>query len=288
MKIEAWMCDYCSSISKDKELYNKCMAKCIKKKKKTIDQNKRKFEFQKVANSLRLSITNIHDLPEALKVFFKDNYNRDFVIDKFNVHFDINVSNSHRCPINGKTNWGGDPGAPRGYPGWRGQVEGHTNINSKPIKHPVSGEKISSIFDMFEYGGFGRGLVYGINSCGGGGGEKFSFTAELFMDDFPHLKKSYDAFLALQKSYQALESTKKKLTAKAVEDLIEGDDKYKSLTNYKKILDVLTKSNSKSITDRYNQIMNSKKFKDSIIVQEESNFDSKKYIELVDVFRGRH
>ena len=33
------------------------------------------------------------------------------------------VSNSHECPMDGKTNWGGrEQDAPRNYPGWQGRV----------------------------------------------------------------------------------------------------------------------------------------------------------------------
>jgi hypothetical protein len=32
------------------------------------------------------------------------------------------VSNSHSAPLDGVTNWGGNPGKPSGYPGWNGRV----------------------------------------------------------------------------------------------------------------------------------------------------------------------
>jgi hypothetical protein len=43
------------------------------------------------------------------------------------LHWDVEhralISNTHECPLDGVTNWGGDrPGAPRGYPGWQGRV----------------------------------------------------------------------------------------------------------------------------------------------------------------------
>ncbi len=42
---------------------------------------------------------------------------------EFSLHFSEQVSNSHRCPVGGVTNWGGRvEGAPRGYPGWSGRI----------------------------------------------------------------------------------------------------------------------------------------------------------------------
>jgi hypothetical protein len=42
---------------------------------------------------------------------------------QFRLHFSEGVSNTHSCPVDGVTNWGGqNKGAPRGYPGWSGQI----------------------------------------------------------------------------------------------------------------------------------------------------------------------
>lgn len=43
---------------------------------------------------------------------------------EFNLAWSESVSNSHSCPHNGVTNWGGRvPGEPCGYPGWSGHIE---------------------------------------------------------------------------------------------------------------------------------------------------------------------
>lgn len=51
-----------------------------------------------------------------------------------------NVSNTHDCPIDGKSNWGGrDPDTPTSYPGWSGRVwirysnEHHNGFGSDPF-----------------------------------------------------------------------------------------------------------------------------------------------------------
>lgn len=42
---------------------------------------------------------------------------------RWDIRFQESVSNTHECPIDGVTNWGGrTEGAPRGYPGWMGRV----------------------------------------------------------------------------------------------------------------------------------------------------------------------
>ena len=48
---------------------------------------------------------------------------------RFDLRWSNSVSNTHDCPHNGVTNWGGTvklkdgTPAPRGYPGWRGRIE---------------------------------------------------------------------------------------------------------------------------------------------------------------------
>jgi hypothetical protein len=42
---------------------------------------------------------------------------------QWEVEHSMSVSNTHVCPLDGVTNWGGDKdNAPRGYPGWQGRV----------------------------------------------------------------------------------------------------------------------------------------------------------------------
>lgn len=58
----------------------------------------------------------------------KSEVNKHPKLISFNVKFDWSneVSNSHSCPLDGETNWGGGRDkdkVPRSYPGWRGTID---------------------------------------------------------------------------------------------------------------------------------------------------------------------
>lgn len=84
------------------------------------------------------------------------------------------LSNSHSCPHNGVTNWGGrdtfEDGSlrPRGYPGFAGRIE-----------FKVSKEPLSFSSDMF------RGTRIHTGSGGGGGNGQFGYSVSFFLDDWP-------------------------------------------------------------------------------------------------------
>lgn len=84
------------------------------------------------------------------------------------------VSNSHSCPRNGVTNWGGDKKlkdgtpAPRGYPGFSGSIGLHMPV-----------EPLSFASNVFE----GTGIHTGTG--GGGGGGYYRYEVKFFLDDWP-------------------------------------------------------------------------------------------------------
>jgi len=83
------------------------------------------------------------------------------------------VSNTHHCPRDGVTNWGGGvPNAPRGYPGFEGVIE-------YQMSHDI---------------GFGSDVMRGLGiHTGTGGGIKdnrFGYSVQSFDADWPGLTKS--------------------------------------------------------------------------------------------------
>ena len=102
---------------------------------------------------------------------------------KFDVRWSDSVSNSHRCPRGGVTNW--DQSAnrkkglnlPEGYPGWTGNVKFTVDAGMSAHKHKP-----------YKYDGYGadyfNGTIVGTGS-GGGGGQSYSYHVELFASDFP-------------------------------------------------------------------------------------------------------
>lgn len=94
-------------------------------------------------------------------------------ITYLNLSWSESVSNSHSCPHNGVTNWGGTRDkAPRGYPGWQGCIE-------YKISHSLPG--------------FGSDILKGtrIHTGGGGSGNglNYNFEVKFFADDWPGLSK---------------------------------------------------------------------------------------------------
>jgi hypothetical protein len=108
---------------------------------------------------------------------------------EFGVRYSELVSNTHRCPIGGVTNWGGrEKDAPRGYPGWHGHFE-YTVQSYKGQTHSYPGGS-----DMWE--------CTRIHTGTGGGGsnfeekalfqQSFGYSVELFASDWPIMAAEYE------------------------------------------------------------------------------------------------
>jgi hypothetical protein len=80
------------------------------------------------------------------------------------------VSNSHSCPHDGQTNWGGhrsEEGVPNGYPGWTGHIEWL-------VEWPEEFDGIYLGSDLFSKGTFRSGRQRAHTGSGGGAGGHFS------------------------------------------------------------------------------------------------------------------
>ena len=113
----------------------------------------------------------------------------------FNFSFSPKVSNSHSCPRDGVTNWGGsDKSAPRHYPGWSGRVEWQ-------IAWPEELDGMYPGSDLFK----GRNCCIHTGTTSGGGMKKgvqtFGYEAEIFASDWP---KMYEK-TSKQRMWEALE-----------------------------------------------------------------------------------
>jgi len=106
------------------------------------------------------------------------------------------VSNSHSCPHDGVTNWGGRvEGAPRGYPGWTGRVDW-------VVEWPRELEGMYLGSDLFSKGTFRTGRQRAHTGTGGGGGGRMSkefntwvqcpgYQFDIFASDWPGLTRYY-------------------------------------------------------------------------------------------------
>lgn len=106
------------------------------------------------------------------------------------------VSNSHSCPHDGVTNWGGRvEGAPRGYPGWTGRVDW-------VVEWPRELEGMYLGSNLFSKGTFRTGRQRAHTGTGGGGGGYFDkefntwcqrpgYDFNIFASDWPGLTRYY-------------------------------------------------------------------------------------------------
>jgi hypothetical protein len=109
------------------------------------------------------------------------------------------VSNSHSCPHDGKTNWGGyetKNGVPTGYPGWQGSVSW---IAAWPKE--LDGMYLAS--DLFSRGTFRTGRQRANTGSGGGGGGQFNkefntwvhrpgYEFRIYASDWPGMARYYE------------------------------------------------------------------------------------------------
>ncbi|HAC14780.1 MAG TPA: hypothetical protein DCE78_02370 [Bacteroidetes bacterium] len=82
------------------------------------------------------------------------------------------VSNTHHCPKNGVTNWGGDKDKPRRYPGWEGRIE-------FTYSHDLPGFNWDAM----------KMLRIHTGSGGGSGKNTYGFDVRFFDDDWVGLTK---------------------------------------------------------------------------------------------------
>lgn len=114
---------------------------------------------------------------------------------KFDLGWSNSVSNTHCCPKDGVTNWGGQTKledgtpAPRGYPGWCGRIEWI-------IKWPKQWDGCYPGSDLFK----GRRACIHTGTGGGGGykngNQSFGYHVEIFAADWPGLARYWEKHLA--------------------------------------------------------------------------------------------
>lgn len=116
---------------------------------------------------------------------------------EFTLRWSDSVSNTHACPRNGVTNWGGrvkladGSPAPRGYPGWTGHATWR-------VKWPQEWEGVYMGSDLF------RSRRCGIHTGSGGGGgwkdgyQTFGYGIDIFAADWPGMARFREKALAWQ------------------------------------------------------------------------------------------
>ncbi len=116
---------------------------------------------------------------------------------KFDLRWSDSVSNTHSCPHNGVTNWGGrDEKAPRGYPGWHGNIEWL-------VRWPKEFDYIYLGSDLFSNGSFRTGRQRAHTGTGGGAGGHLNkkwntwchrpyYSFSIYAADWPGMARYYE------------------------------------------------------------------------------------------------
>jgi hypothetical protein len=224
--ITAYKCDKTGKLFEDKVKYQKHIRKIAaenRRIKKLKQQRRAEKEWwaenfwNKVQslNQLQAAILHHRDVFAAIGVSESFSGGRTIrptpilYFSTFSIKWTDRVPNTHSCPHDGVTNWGGlNENAPRGYPGWRGRFD----YVVQSYKNQLGCYPGSS--DMWK----GTRIYTG---TGGGGGAKdqnktfhqsFGFGVELFESDWPAMAEAYKKVRA----WAALNGKKGKLDIDAM------------------------------------------------------------------------
>lgn len=143
-KIIAWQCPHTKELFADKKLYQTHLRKLGRERQYERRQQALKDAKLKVFSDIRNTVLDFKDLRTAIlnkqEVFIRNGRDREWGghrsnpdlrlvdIELVDMRFSYHVSNTHSCPFNGVTNWGGNvklkdgTPAPRSYPGWKGNL----------------------------------------------------------------------------------------------------------------------------------------------------------------------
>jgi len=145
------------------------------------------------ADYIRLNLSSVCDFPQMFIDKSKEFYDVEISDFEIDVKYYEHVSNSHGCPINGVTNWGGRiENAPRNYPGWTGHISFFAQNNKNTHVDYAS----NMLFNSYGYGF--RGFHTG-GGCPGRINEyKTNIGFYFFLEDFPILVKNKEKWSILK------------------------------------------------------------------------------------------
>lgn len=256
-----------------------CRTRCtkdIREQKKLEAQRK---EADRLANEMRLQVESIHDIPGYITEIVKKRLDREIIFTDWDLKFK-ELSPTHDAPIGKNTEWGN---VKNKYLGWEGQVKGTTNLSSKPVEFPsATFGKISSPFDIFARSG--RGLIRGIHSGGGSGGDQFGFIIRIYLDDYPKIKAKYEEFLPLKRASELYNKERSRRKEQARIEVIDTNPEILELQDAVKILNALKYKAEKRFENIKRQLYASKEFAEASKVPDSFNFDHNRYNELSSIF----
>lgn len=180
-EVSSYQCTVCSKLYPDRKMAEKCFRRCLRIRRERRKRNKLHAERERLRDYVRLHARTYDEIWDLLVKEAKKNLGLAVVFDEVPDRFSERVSNTHRCPVGGVTNWGSRSNFPRGYPGWEGDFVG-----------AVSGKAGVDLSALFDGRSFDCELPYGFRGFHTGTGcpgSRFRISGYIFLDDFPKVKE---------------------------------------------------------------------------------------------------
>ena len=193
-KITAYKCPFTKKIFESRSGYRRHLLKLRKTRTEVRIERRTRRQARERVDAMTSKIRSVSELESFIVKHFNDillafygpkhKYINDVKMHWFKFercYYSDMVSNTHSCPRSGVTNWGGRiEGAPRGYPGFSGQM-----------KWEVTGPKQADYGrDFNSHVEVGRVLEYiGVHTGSGCPGWKGDIGFQVFADDFPGIKE---------------------------------------------------------------------------------------------------
>lgn len=200
MKVTVDKCPYTGQLFEDESLYKKHIRQVQRQRRDERNYQQNREKFQEWLAQEKESITSVDMIApwfieNQQRIFQEYNQTRvNFVFDgkmhetdkitriDLDLKFDQCVSNSHSCPRDGMTNWGGtrldkngNP-APRGYPGYRGMV--YVCLERLPAHD--SSYPVNSLLELVDIH----------TGTGGGANKATQYDCKIFLSDWVALEQA--------------------------------------------------------------------------------------------------
>ena len=250
----AFQCPECNKLFSSEILAAKCIKKDLVKAAKerkldTLEDERAIYKQSLIDKSMIVcnEAESIDDIKKLYVKYAKELLNVELSFTRFDFRFTESMSNSHACPLGGKTQWRLKQGEARiNYAGWSGTVAGTIKLpkvgssNSSRGFGDFTDQSRSSMWnyirafpkkpDLSQISCFDTGLehtLYGIISGGGSTGSGFNCSASIFLDDFPKIKAKHKEFLEEESNKNKFEEIREDLYANhemCVTSAISNDD----------------------------------------------------------------
>lgn len=220
-----FVCDVCKKEHKSKKSMDACIKKCNE------EERIKKIKLD-IKNTLRDSFVNnvssIENVKQQIINVFAE-LGLEIKFKTFSINFSKHISNTHECPIGGKTNWNKYEFLPTGYPGFGGYIDFSVTGNLKPEYSIERDKNYWYVSNLLKY--YCKYLHMG---SGGGSDKCYSCSFVMFFDDFPKLKKLYKKYeiISLKQEQFVIECEKNKdLYNNALNNFIGNHPDYITIQN---------------------------------------------------------